>query len=62
MLCVGAIFIPSLALAADAWMGNSLLFEVIYIAWWYVGAINHVILPEQSETWEHGLSRFCVPR
>lgn len=41
-LLVGAVFIPSLALAAGAWTGNSRLFEVIYVGLWYIGAINHV--------------------
>lgn len=41
-LGVGAIFIPALALAAGVWTGNSRLFEIVFVALWYLGAINHL--------------------
>ena len=37
---VGALFIPSLALAAGVWTGGGKLFEVLYMLLWYVGPIN----------------------
>jgi len=40
-LAVGAIFIPSLAVAMGAWSGTSKLFEAVYIIWWYVGPLHH---------------------
>lgn len=41
-LGAGAIFVPALALAAGVWTGNGRLFEVVFVALWYIGAINHV--------------------
>jgi hypothetical protein len=38
--CVGAFFIPSLALAAGVWTGSGKLFEVLYLLIWYVGPMN----------------------
>jgi len=35
--CVGALFIPSLALALGVWSGTSKLFEAVYVALWYAG-------------------------
>ena len=40
---VGALFIPSLALAPGVWSGNNKLFEVLYVVWWYLGPMNHVV-------------------
>jgi putative Mn2+ efflux pump MntP len=37
---VGALFIPTLALALGCWSGNSKLFEVIYLVLWYLGPIE----------------------
>ncbi len=34
---MGALFIPSLALALATWSGGSKLFEVVYLALWYAG-------------------------
>jgi hypothetical protein len=34
---VGAVFIPSLAVALGAWSGSHKLFEVVYLIWWYLG-------------------------
>ncbi|MBI1807922.1 MAG: ABC transporter permease [Ignavibacteria bacterium] len=41
--CVGAMFIPSLALAMGVWTGSSKLFEVIYLLLWYVGPMNKIL-------------------
>ncbi len=35
------IFIPSLALALGAWSGSNRLFEIVYVLWWYRGAVQH---------------------
>jgi len=35
------IFIPSLALALGAWSGSNRLFEIVYMLWWYRGAVQH---------------------
>ena len=37
---IGAIFIPSLALACGVWSKGSKLFEILYILFWYLGPIN----------------------
>lgn len=39
-LLIGAIFIPSLALACGVWSNGSKLFEIVYILFWYLGPIN----------------------
>jgi hypothetical protein len=39
---IGALFIPSLALAVGSWTGSSKAFEVIYVILWYLGPMNHV--------------------
>ena len=39
---VGALFIPSLALALGVWSGTSKLFEIIYLLLWYVGPLHAV--------------------
>jgi len=39
---VGALFIPTLALALGVWSGSSKMFEVIYTLLWYVGPANRV--------------------
>ena len=39
---VGALFIPTLALALGSWSGSSKLFEVLYMLIWYLGPINHL--------------------
>lgn len=40
--CVGAAFLPALALALGVLTGTSKFFEGLYVAWWYVGPLNHV--------------------
>lgn len=37
---VGALFIPSLALALGVWSGSSKLFEAVYLFLWYIGPMN----------------------
>ncbi len=37
---VGALFIPSLALALGVWSGSSKLFEAVYLFIWYIGPMN----------------------
>jgi len=39
---VGALFIPTLALALGVWSGGSKLFEVVYTLLWYIGPANCV--------------------
>ena len=39
---VGALFVPTLALALGVWVGNSRAFEVLYLLLWYVGLIEQV--------------------
>jgi hypothetical protein len=39
---VGALFIPTLALALGIWSGTSKLFEILYLMIWYIGPMNHV--------------------
>jgi hypothetical protein len=39
---IGALFIPSLALAMGCWTGSSKAFEVIYILLWFTGPVNRV--------------------
>jgi len=41
-LLIGAIFIPSLALACGVWSHGSKLFEILYILLWYLGPINRL--------------------
>jgi hypothetical protein len=39
---VGALFIPTLALALGLWSGSGKLFEVTYLVLWYIGPMNQV--------------------
>src|SRR6056297_638440 len=39
-LASGAVFAPSLALAAGTWSQSSWLFELTYLMLWYVGPLN----------------------
>jgi len=39
---VGAMFIPSMALACGVWTGSGKLFEILYLLLWYVGPLNRV--------------------
>jgi len=42
---LAAVFIPTLAIALATWSGSSKLFEVIYLAFWYFGPMNHLVPP-----------------
>jgi len=39
---VGALFIPTMALALGVWSGSGKLFEVLYLLLWYLGPANHM--------------------
>jgi hypothetical protein len=39
---IGALFIPTCALALGVWSGTSKLFEVVYLFLWYIGPLNQV--------------------
>jgi hypothetical protein len=39
---VGALFIPSLALAAGVWTHSGKLFEILYLLIWYIGPMNRI--------------------
>jgi len=39
---VGALFIPTLALAFGVWSGSGKLFEVVYALLWYIGPANRL--------------------
>jgi len=39
---VGALFIPTLALALGAWTGSGKAFEGLYAAIWYIGPVNQM--------------------
>ena len=39
---VGALFIPTLALALGAWTGSGKAFEGLYTAIWYIGPVNQL--------------------
>lgn len=41
-LVVGAVFIPSLALALGTWSSGNRMFEVLYIVLWYPGILGRV--------------------
>jgi hypothetical protein len=37
---IGALFIPTLALALGVWSGSSKLFEIVYTLLWYIGPMH----------------------
>ncbi|MBC8162301.1 MAG: hypothetical protein H7Z42_13920 [Roseiflexaceae bacterium] len=39
-LCVGALFVPALALATGVWGGSGKIFQVVYLLLWYVGVLQ----------------------
>ena len=57
----GAIFIPSLALAAGVWSGTSKLFEVVYMVVWYLGPLNRVEALDFSGAYSNGQPGFFIP-
>lgn len=57
---VGALFIPSLALALGVLSGGSRLFEVVYLLFWYIGPMNKVPALDYLGAVEVSLSRAGV--
>ncbi len=53
---VGALFIPTLALALGLWSGSSKLFEVIYLVIWYIGPMNQVPAMDYTGATSAGLA------
>jgi hypothetical protein len=41
-LMIGAVFVPTLALAMGCWSGTNRLFEAVYLFFWYLVAIQDV--------------------
>jgi hypothetical protein len=39
---IGALFIPTFAVALGVWSGSSKLFEVVYLFLWYIGPMNQM--------------------
>jgi len=39
---VGALFIPTLALALGVWSGSGKLFEIVFLVFWYLGPMQRV--------------------
>jgi hypothetical protein len=54
---VGALFIPSMALALGVWSGTSKLFEALYLAIWYIGPLNHTPAFDYMGATNHGLAQ-----
>jgi hypothetical protein len=48
---VGALFVPSLALALGVWTGSSRAFEGLYTAWWYIGPASKFLPLDYSSAW-----------
>jgi hypothetical protein len=47
-LIAGALFVPSMALAAGVWSGGGKLFEILYTILWYVGPANRAAALDYS--------------
>lgn len=41
-VCIGALFVPTLALAMGCWSGGSKLFEGLYLFVWYLSAVHGI--------------------
>ncbi|MBK9924487.1 MAG: hypothetical protein IPP66_04270 [Anaerolineales bacterium] len=41
-VCIGALFVPTLALAMGCWSGGSKLFEGLYLFFWYLSSIYSI--------------------
>jgi hypothetical protein len=41
-VCIGALFIPALALTMGCWSGSSKLFEGFYLFIWYLSSIHGI--------------------
>lgn len=57
----GAVFIPSLALALGVWSGTSKVFEIVYIALWYIGPLNRMEALDFTGTGSSGRPEFFLP-
>ena len=57
---VGAMFVPSLALALGVISGGSRLFEVVYLLFWYLGPVNKVPALDYVGAVEGSLARAGV--
>jgi len=53
---IGALFVPSMALALGVWTGSSKLFEVLYLLLWYGGPMNQVPFIDYLGATDAGLS------
>ena len=42
VVCIGALFVPTLALALGCWSGGSKLFEGLYLFVWYLSSVYGV--------------------
>ncbi|HEV8579184.1 MAG TPA: hypothetical protein VGX68_08875 [Thermoanaerobaculia bacterium] len=54
---VGALFIPTFALALGVWSGTSKLFEILYLVLWYIGPMNHVPALDYLGSTQAGLAQ-----
>src|SRR6185295_2787908 len=54
---VGALFIPTFALALGVWSGTSKLFEILYLMVWYIGPMNHVPVMDYLGSTQAGLAQ-----
>ena len=54
---VGALFIPTFALALGVWSGTSKLFEILYLVIWYIGPMNHVPAMDYLGSTKAGLAQ-----
>jgi hypothetical protein len=60
-LLSGALFIPSLALAAGVWSGTSKLFEIVYMLIWYLGPMNKLLALDFIGSHSNGRPEFFIP-
>lgn len=60
-LLSGALFIPSLALAAGVWSGTSKVFEILYMVIWYLGPMNKIAELDYSGAHGSGRPEFFIP-
>ena len=58
---IGALFVPTLALALGVWSGSSKPFEAVYVVLWYLGPMNHILALDYIGSWNGSLAA-GVPR
>jgi hypothetical protein len=56
MLIAGALFLPAFAIVSGVWSGSNKLFEVLYLAIWYIGPMNRT--PELDFIGFVGINKF----